>query len=161
MIELTILRDNREGKPWRFKNLPVSTKDVTLNTGDYTLAEFCEYDDELDTYHPEYAIERKTGPDLINSVGQNRERFKNEIKRASEWFSPLAVLIEDPRSTGRYQDDYFERTKMTRSQVFGTLDSWERHHNVTFRFTGNRTKAQQVAHDMLSSQLRARLVASE
>lgn len=158
MIDLTILRDNRERKPWSFEKCPASVRDVTLNTGDYTLAEFCDHDGELDTYYPEYAIERKAGMDFANSIGQNRERFKNEIKRASDWFSPLTVLIEAPKISSRYQDTFLDKTNMSRDQIFGTIDAWERHYNVTFRFAGSRIKAQQIAYDMLSSQLRSRLL---
>jgi hypothetical protein len=159
MIELTILRDTREQKPWEFKNQPTEIEDVTLETGDYTLAEFCEYDSDLDTYYPEYGIERKSGDDFVNSIGNNRDRFKEEIKRAGDWDSPLLVLIEDTKNPGRYSDNHFLNfTQMDRGQIFGTVESWERHYNVSFQFAGSRTKAQQIAHDTLLTQLRARLM---
>ena len=42
MAVFTILVDRREQKPWLFENYPVDTKEVTLETGDYTIAELCE-----------------------------------------------------------------------------------------------------------------------
>jgi hypothetical protein len=62
MAVFTILVDNREQKPWLFEGYPVETRNVTLKTGDYTLEQFCEYDDANDTYIPNLAVERKAPP---------------------------------------------------------------------------------------------------
>jgi ERCC4-type nuclease len=158
MVHLTILRDNREQKPWEFDEFDVTLRNVTLNTGDYTLAEFCEVDDN-DTYYPKYAVERKSGSDFLQSITSNRERFKREIKRASDWECPLKVIIEEPKEPSRYHDDYFMKlADISRSNILGTVDSWERYYNVNFVFAGNRSRAQQKAHSALLAQLRANLV---
>lgn len=158
MPHMTILRDTREGKPWEFDEFDVTLKDVTLKTGDYTLAEFCEVDDN-DTYHPVYAVERKSGSDFLSSITSQRERFRAEIKRASDWACPLKVIIEEPKEPSRYQDDYFMNyVDISRSQVFGTVDSWERNYNVSFIFAGNRGRAQRKAHASLLAQLRSHLI---
>jgi len=79
----TVLRDNRERRPWAFRHCPVDTTDVTLSTGDYTIAEYCSHDEKRNTYHPRFAIERKTGHDFLNAITWDRERFEAEIDRAS------------------------------------------------------------------------------
>jgi ERCC4-type nuclease len=158
MVTIEILRDNREQKPWEFDNFDVKTKDVTLETGDYSLATLCDHDEELDTYYPEYAIERKSGDDFISSITQNRKRFENEIKRASEWDSPLLVLIEEPKEATRYSSHFIDYFDIDRSQVFGTVEKWERYYNVKFNFAGTREHCQQIADATLRSQLRAGLL---
>lgn len=156
MVHLTILRDNREQLPWEFDDFDVSVKDVTINTGDYTLAEFCDHDKRNDTYHPRYAVERKGGEDFIQSITYSRDRFEEEIKRASDWDSPLLVLIEEPETTFRRMRGFMEHhPKIVPKQIFGTIDSWERYYNVKFKFTGTRGRAQQEVVDSFSSRLRA------
>lgn len=157
-MEITILRDTREQLPWDFSGLPVTTEDKTLTTGDYTLREFCDHDQKNDTYEPHYAIERKSGDDFIRSITRNRGRFKQEIKRASDWPSELIVIIEEPKEPSRYQDPWLKPFDITRSQVFGTVDSWERYYNVNFRFAGSRDKAQRVTFDCLYHELQSRLL---
>jgi ERCC4-type nuclease len=157
-VKLTILRDNRERKPWGFDRQDAEVSDETLETGDYTIAELCDHDPKRDTYIPNYAVERKSGDDFINSITRDRDRFKREIKRASEWSSPMLVIIEEPKEPSRYQETWIDRYDMTRSQIFGTVDEWGRHYNVNFRFAGNRDRAQRIAYDCLASALQASLV---
>lgn len=156
MVTLTILRDNREQKGWGFDDFDATVSDETINTGDYTLETFCDHDEQNDTYYPRYAVERKSGSDFLNSITRDRERFKSEIKRASDWECPLLVLIEEPKSPSRYKSDYFlDHFDGTRSQVFGTVDEWERYYNVKFVFAGSRQNAERKAYASLSSRLRA------
>jgi len=156
MTTLEILRDNREQLPWEFEHQDVTVADVTLSTGDYTLAEFCDHDEGNDTYYPNYAVERKSGDDFVNSITRDRERFKAEIKRAADWSCPLLVIIEEPKHAARYQDNhYLEYYEVTESQVFGTVEEWERYYNVRFDFAGSRVSAQQTAYSMLATRLRS------
>lgn len=70
--QVTILRDNREQKDREFKEFGVAIRDETINTGDYTLGELCDHDEDRDTYYPRYAVKRKSGPDFIGSITQGR-----------------------------------------------------------------------------------------
>lgn len=158
MVHLTILRDTRENKGWEFEQQNVTVEDATLATGDYTLAKFCDYDADSDTYHPFYAIERKAGQDFVSSITQGRERFQNEIKRASDWECPLLVLIEEPRTTFKRKRGFMQHRSVSPSQIFGTVDDWERYYNVDFQFVGTRERAQQRTYDTLSTRLRANLI---
>lgn len=157
MVYLTILRDNREQKPWEFENFPAEVVGETINTGDYTLAEFCDHDEDKDTYYPSYAVERKAGQDFVSSITQDRERFLKEVKRAAEWNSELLVLIEEPKTMFKRQRGFMQYRDVAPSQIFGTVEKWERYYNVNFRFAGTRERAQQIAFDALSSRLRSLL----
>jgi len=162
MVPLIILRDTREQKPWEFENFDVTTKDVTLRTGDYTLAEFCDHDEEKDTYYPEYAIERKSGDDFMSSITRDMGRFQDEIRRASEWSSPLLVVVEEPKTPSRYQRSHFmDFYEVDRDQVFATVDTLETNYNVSFRFAGDRGRAQRMVHSTLSSRLRSVLTSED
>lgn len=161
MVHLNILRDNREQLPWNFDKQDVTVEDVTLDTGDYTLAEFCDYDEVNDTYLPWYAIERKSGDDFIDSITGSRERFKNEIKRASDWESPLRVFIESPKTVFKRQQDFMEYRDVSWASIKGTVDTWEQYYNVEFSFIGGREACQQKAFDTLSTNLRATLLSDD
>jgi ERCC4-type nuclease len=158
MVLLDILRDNREQKGWDFEDLQATVEDVTISTGDYTVAPLCDYDPDNDTYHPFYAVERKAGQDFVSSITRNRTRFKKEIKRASDWDAPMLVLIEEPKRKFKRNLDFMKFRDVTWSQINGTVEKWERHYNVKFRYAGTRERAQGIAFDALQSQLRKSLV---
>lgn len=154
---LKILRDNREQKPWNFENVAAEIEDVTLTTGDYSMEEFCNYDEGNDTYTTNYAIERKAGEDFVNSITHSRDRFLNEIKRASDWDSELQVLIEEPKTLFKRQQGFMQYRDVSPAAIFGTIEDWERYYNVKFRFVGTRERGQRIAFDALSSRLRSML----
>lgn len=146
----TILVDNREQKPYTFDPLSdplIEIKGATLTTGDYTLLGLCDHDDG--TYHPNFAVERKSGPDLLNSVTHGRERFSKEIDRASHWEEPLVVVVERPRSVFKENKEFMYSRDIQPSQVIGTVDSWEDYRNVSFEFVNGRKAAQQLTFDTL------------
>src|SRR6056297_3167525 len=93
-IPTTILRDARERRPWTFDGCAVETRDVTLSTGDYAVPTHCTHDPEADTHHPQFAVERKSGHDFLTALTWERDRFISELRRATEWPQPLAVVVE-------------------------------------------------------------------
>jgi ERCC4-type nuclease len=150
MTFVTILRDNREQKPYEFAGYSsVNIKDVTLETGDYTLPEFCRHNEDTDTYYPVFAVERKAGQDLVSSISQERERFKNEIKRAGDWREPLRVVIEEPWETFREERKFMQYRNVHPRQIEGTIDAWEKHFNAKFSFHSDRQDAEREAVDTL------------
>lgn len=151
----TILCDSREQKGYDFQRYNVDARTVTLATGDYTIAEFCAHDADLDTYHPRFAVERKSGNDFLSSItGDNRRRFKREIKRAADWTDPLEVVIEEPWTTFTHNLNMMQYRKITPSQVEGTVSSWGEHYNVNFHFSPGREAAEQYTYDTLIGRLR-------
>ncbi|WP_372611693.1 ERCC4 domain-containing protein [Halomonas sp.] len=143
MSVFAILVDNREQKPWTFDGYPVETRSVTLETADYTLERFCDYDEENDTYIPELGVERKAPSDFLNSITHGRERFKSEIIRAEYWDDELQVIIEAPWSKfqNRYSD-VLKYRKVYPNQISGTVEEWEKWYNVVFQFADSRLIAE-------------------
>lgn len=137
----TVLRDTREQRPWAFDNLPVETRDVTLSTGDYTVPAYCTHDSERDTYHPHFAVERKSGHDFLTSITWDRDRFERELRRASEWPRPLPVIVETSWQTLLRNRGCMARRDIHPAQVLGTVTAWSRHYNVAFHFVETRNRA--------------------
>lgn len=144
-IPSVVLRDTREQHPWTFDECAVETRDVTLSTGDYAVPTHCTRDPERDTYYPCFAVERKSGPDFLTALTRDRERFVSELRRASGWSLPLCVVVEVPWETIVRDRGCMSRREIHPNQVVGTLASWTRHYNVTFRFTDTRRRAELCA----------------
>lgn len=141
----TILRDTREQRPWTFDGCGIETRDVTLATGDYTVSACCARDPETDTYWPAFAVERKSGHDFLTSLTWERDRFKAELRRASDWAQPLSVVVETSWETllrGRGPAAWRD---VHPNQIVGTVSAWGRQFNVEFRFTENRRRAELCA----------------
>ncbi len=67
--DMTIVQDTREQRPLVFPEAKVRV--ATLTTGDYSLEHF---EDKI-------TIERKSLPDLLGSLGNDRDRFMREVLR--------------------------------------------------------------------------------
>lgn len=129
---MKILVDTRERKPYQFEN----SEQVALETGDYT----CE---SVNT-----AIERKSKPDFLKSITQDRERFEEECRRAKEFNKPMVILVEAPREDfeeGNYKSEAHPNS------VIGTIESWSERYNIEFIFEKNRETAKKRAKSLLKS----------
>jgi ERCC4-type nuclease len=146
----TVLRDTREQRPWTFEDLPVETRDVTLSTGDYTVPAYCTHDSELDTYCPQFAVERKSGHDFLTAITWERDRFEREIRRAAEWLRPLPVVVETSWQTLLRNCGCMARRDILPAQVVGTVSAWSHHYNVAFHFVETRRRAQVCAFLLLA-----------
>lgn len=154
-MALTILVDTREQKPWEFDDYAVELRRETLRTADYTLEEFCDYDEENDTYLPRFGVERKSGQDFLQSITHRRNNFEDEVQRAGDWDAPLSVIIEEPYSTFQNNLGFMQYRDVAPSHVSGTVEKWERWYNVEFKFVASRSSAQQHCYDTLLTQRRA------
>ena len=100
--------DTREQLPLDLS--PLSTVVDTLATGDYSVKGL----------ESSIAIERKSLPDLLNCVGQHRERFDREIQRLIA-YPCRAVVIEatwEDLEAGEWQ------SKITPAAAIGSLLGW-------------------------------------
>jgi ERCC4-type nuclease len=145
LVPTTILRDTRERRPWTFEGCPVKTRDVTLSTGDYTVPTHCSHDPERDTYHPQFAVERKSGHDFLTALTWERERFKRELQRTAQWTQPLPVVVETSWETLLRNHGCMSWRDIHPNQVAGTVAAWTDHYNVSFHFTETRRRAELCA----------------
>jgi DNA excision repair protein ERCC-4 len=86
-VELVIICDTREQRPWKFSEF-TRVERATLPNGDYSLRGFTD----------RVACERKSISDLIGSITVGRERFLAECQRLTAYqFRALVIeaSIED------------------------------------------------------------------
>lgn len=153
-MDVTILCDSREQKPYTFDAYDVDAETATLATGDYTIAAFCTVDDN-DTYHPEYAIERKSANDFLTSITSQRDRFRRELERAGEWPEPIEVVVEEPWTTFTHNLNLMQYRSIDPAHVEGTVREWTDAYNVSFRFMSDRHCAERHTYDRLVARYRA------
>lgn len=144
-IPTTVLRDTREQRPWTFADYPVETRDVTLSTGDYAAPAHCTHDPETDTYHPEFAVERKSGHDFLTALTWERDRFERELQRAVRWTQPLSVVVETSWEAVLRNRGCMVWRDVHPNQVTGTVAAWTDHYNAAFHFTDTRQRAELCA----------------
>ena len=112
--DFTIVIDNREQKPYTFQNIkpePPQTITQGLKTGDYSIMGL----------ENKICIERKEKSDLFNSMGKNRDRFKKEIIRMSEF--DYAGLVIETSLAGIFTNPP-SRSQMSSKAVFRSLISF-------------------------------------
>ncbi|MGC4016586.1 MAG: hypothetical protein QM755_19005 [Luteolibacter sp.] len=93
-----------------FEHLPAERG--TLQSGDYSIAGL-EHD---------FAIERKSIPDLLGSVTRQRDRFERELHRLRGFAFARLLIVGDP-----YQ---VQRTARCPRAVFSTLSAFEARYRI-------------------------------
>lgn len=140
-----VLIDTREQSPLPFQNIDdwdeIPTAYVALRTGDYSLK----------GHESRVAIERKSVADFYGSIGADRDRFKREMERLSE-FDYAAVVIEgDPRF------EKSETCQMPAKTATHTMLSWSIRYGVHFWPCINRRHAELTTFHLLRHWLRQEL----
>lgn len=135
MNDFVVVCDTREKIPYEFST-DVEVVSEKLDTGDYTIQGFEDV----------FAVERKSLPDLLKSITWERERFKAEIVRADALLG-FVVVVECPVRdilNWNYKRDVHPNA------VMGTVNNWEKYHNVEFEWAGSRAEGEQETLDILT-----------
>ena len=132
-----IVIDSREQDPYDFV---CKTKIGTLTTGDYSVAGL----------EAMVAVERKSLPDLISSIGTGRERFERELQRAKalDYFALVVECNFEDIATGNY------RSKMNAMSAVQTLMAFSIRYRLPIFFAGDRTRGQHITESLLTKYLR-------
>ena len=138
---LMIIQDTREQNPLIFPSAKVETG--ILDTGDYSIK----------GWENQITIERKSLPDLLNSLGQDRERFFKEIIRL-RGFEYSGLIIEAGLKE-LYSGQW--RSHITPQSVIGSLQSISVKHGINVFWAENRTLAAQWIEGILYHYLRSKL----
>lgn len=107
--EPILLCDTREQAPLCFRHLRSSR--ATLDTGDYSLQSLTE----------EVCIERKSLPDLLNSLTHERARFLREIQRMLAYRLRLLLIV----GTASELHLLLQRRRVTLESIAGSLSAIE------------------------------------
>lgn len=141
----TIIQDTREQAPWSFQGIvhkkllwAVKRQVQTLKTGDYSIE---GHEDRL-------TIERKSGPDLIGSIGSGNPRFRAEHERMAEMVDAggfACVVVEDSLSAICEELDADPGRRVTGSMIVGATASWPQKYRVPWFMAGDRRTAELLA----------------
>ncbi len=127
--EFVVVCDTREKLPYEF-SADVQMVREKLDTGDYSVKGFEDV----------FAVERKSLPDLLNSITWERDRFKREVERGDD-FLAFVVIVEAP--VKEIMEWNYER-KVHPNSVMGTVNNWEKYHNVEFVWAKDRHEAKEA-----------------
>ncbi len=126
--DVTAIIDTREQTPWALT--PLRTEPGTLVTGDYSIKGL----------ESEIAIERKSLPDLLGCIGNERERFEKEIKRLIA-YPCRAIIVE---ATWREFGAGGWRSRVSPTSAMGSVLGWMAL-GIPFVFAGGASEASQAA----------------
>jgi ERCC4-type nuclease len=105
---LTAIIDTREQHPLDLS--PLRTAPGTLATGDYSIRGLEHI----------IAVERKSLPDLLCCVGQERERFDREVQRLLAY--PVRALVVESGWLALERGEW--RSQVTPAQALGSVLGW-------------------------------------
>jgi hypothetical protein len=122
----TVLIDHREKAPFSFTGfradardggaaLTVPTGAAILVTGDYSLHGFVD----------RVAVERKSLADLYHTIGQDRQRFVEELKRLNQ-LDRAAVVVEADWSAILHHPP--PNSRLPPKTVFRSILAWQGHY---------------------------------
>lgn len=136
--DLTIIQDTREKKPLVFHNAGV--KIAKLETGDYSLEHF---EDKV-------TIERKSLPDLLQSLSAERKRFMSEVQRMRDF--EYAGLVVEVSLADIYRGVW--RNAISVESVVGSLQALSAKHGLHVLFACDRAIAALMVEGILYHFLR-------
>lgn len=139
-----VIIDTREQTPFEFEFK--LTENSKLDTGDYSIKGF----------ENEFALERKSIGDAVNSVLGERERFEREVERASK-LKYFAIIIEGlpedlkkhVRVNARYHRVPLGLMIGQCKSVVNTYTHWTIKYGIHIFFCKNRKEANHLAEDLL------------
>lgn len=142
----TVAIDTREQQPYSFENIPpasysrnkpivVPTEYIGLPEGDYQI---------VDAPPRFVAVERKSLADLFSTLGQQRERFENEVQRLAEYhFAAIIIEASWPEICNPWSKWPLFRSRMHPRGIFETASSWSiKYPRVHWITSGNRRLAE-------------------
>lgn len=136
--DLVIIQDTREQTPLVFTEAAVEV--ATLATGDYSLKGF----------ENKVCIERKSLPDILQSLGQERERFMREVHRMRAY--EYAGIVIEANLTTLYLGEW--RSQITPQSVIGSLQALSAKYGIHVLLADNKELAAKTVEGLLFHFLR-------
>ena len=137
--EYDLVCDTREQLPlWN------NIERVTMHTGDYSIK------GHLD----KFAIERKSLPDLYQTLTKGHERFSKELMRARE-LRYFAILVEGSYSdlvNKKWSNSY--RTKVPGHVVASIVNTLRIKYNIQIIFAKNRVEAKTILRGLATAYMK-------
>lgn len=140
----TIVVDQREKLPFTFAEVDVEVVTAKLESGDYSI---------LGMEHL-VVVERKRPVELFSNFTRDRDRFKREYERLSE-FEYAAVVIEGDLPSCAIRGS--EHSRVSPSLIINSLISWSIRYNVHTWFATSRILAETLTFRILEKFFRREL----
>lgn len=126
--DITAIIDTREQTPWGLQ--PLQTSCGTLDTGDYSI---------LGLEH-RIRVERKSLPDLLGCIGNERERFERELARLLAY--PTRIVIVECTWAEFCAGGWRSQVKV--ESAMGSVIGWMAQ-GIPFHFAGIPSEASKFA----------------
>ena len=138
---MRVVIDTREQEPFTFRHerFAVTAEQGTLTVGDYSLVGLTD----------RVAVERKSLPDLVQCLGNERERFERELARGAA-LDAFAVVCEASwleLSRGQY------RSRLNPHAACQSVLAFTGRYRVPFLFAGGRGAAEYMTWGFLRQYL--------
>ena len=139
-----VIIDTREQTPWVFsgiihQRIPVTIRTVVqkLKTGDYS----------LHPYADQFAVERKSPQDLVNTVCRGRDRFERELARLDAMEFGCVIVEEQWKELMVW---CAENTRYSPVSLDSSILAWnQRFKNVQWYFRPGRYAAMKTAFKLM------------
>lgn len=133
--ELIFIIDTREQIPWSLSGSKVLK--ASLKTGDYSLG--FPYKNRLRVLDKIFAVERKaTVSDLLNCMGNDRERFEEELDRLGRVWRRLVIC------EFTLEELLIAPSGVNIESRIGSILAWQQKHCIPFLFAGTRAAGEQA-----------------
>lgn len=136
---MKIIVDTREQNPFSFTTItpPPETIRATLRTGDYSLL----------SLQDKIAVERKSLPDFLGSVGSGRARFARELERAASMdFFAVVIEADWPAIIAEIKTNH---PKMSSKAVYASTIAWAQRFKTHFYPCPSRAFAEKTTYRVL------------
>ena len=131
IAEPVIAVDTREQKPYGFRQ----AQRKTLKTGDYSIVGL---EDRI-------AIERKSAPDLLGSLGKGRARFRRELERLAQ-LEYGAIVVE---STLKQLLQPQPSSRMNPKAAVNSILAWSVKYRIPVFFADDRATGHALTRQLL------------
>lgn len=132
MPELHIIVDTREKTPWQWKRYPsVVAKRTKLDAGDYSIL----------GYEGLITVERKSLPDLVQTLSRGRKRFEKECDRLLSYAYRTVIVEGTMDQIVKHQ----YRSLVDPNAIIGSICAIQMTYGLPFIFAGSKRNAEAFA----------------
>ena len=140
---MIIVADTREQRPYRFKAAGAPLVRYALRTGDYSVVGF----ERL------IAVERKSSPDFLHSIGTDRKRFFAELERLS--MIPYPLIVVEATMANLAATQWSGYSNLNEAQINAAIVAILARYRIPLLTVGIRSIGEDIVYRFLRSAMQA------